>query len=74
MKTIPLISEIITELQKLFHQIENKEKLFSGWSKSVFWPKTVFFENVENIGKIKSGFRNYFHSPKIIFEKNPFSV
>jgi hypothetical protein len=51
MKTIPLISEIITELQKLFNQNENKKKIFSGWSKSVFGPKTLFFfENVENIG------------------------
>jgi hypothetical protein len=51
MKTVPLISEIITELQKLFNQNEYKKKLFSGWSKSVFRPKTLFFfEIVENIG------------------------
>jgi hypothetical protein len=55
-KHIHLIIEIVSELQKLFHHNENKKKLFLGWSKSVFGPKTVFLcENNENIDKVTSG-------------------
>jgi hypothetical protein len=64
MKTITLISEIISEHQKSFNQNENKKKLFLGWSKSVFGPKTLFFfENVENIRRLST------IGHQIIFEK-----
>ncbi len=55
MKTIHLITEIVSELQKLFHHNENKKNYFRDGQKVFSGRKHFFFENVENIGKVKSG-------------------
>ncbi len=49
MKTIPLISEIITELQKLFNQNENKKKTKIIFEKKNHFRSNSYVETISNL-------------------------